>query len=474
MIKWLFFDYQELESVRGFSRRMHQPQKHPGNPLFVADLPWQRGDMQLYGSVIRTPDGLFRAWYQAHTRSDRRLLHFAESDDGIQWRHPLFEVVADEDGGGPTSGVFLHSHGSAVLHDPADAREDWRYKLVTGAPPSNCISGFHSADGIHWLAVRSGPIIPSNPDCPLGFFRAPDGRYVIYHRIWGYGRRVFRSESWDFLHWSSEPRLVFEPDALDDPQIQFYGLGAVPYGHYEVGTLWTYRTDSTDRNVHKMFGAQEAELAYARSGYAWHRAAQNVPFVPRGEGDAWDGANLHCASAPVFLADEIRYYFAGTQARHGSGGWREIPQPAGLGMATLRPDGFVSLTAGEAVGDLVTAAFKLPHTRILVNAITEPDGWVRVGLITMEGGQPVPGCGLDDCDPLRGDSVAHEVHWRAADSGERADPSGQWVLLQLRAQRASVYSVAIARPGEEAAYHGFGEANPARNHVRAPRAAAPA
>jgi hypothetical protein len=472
MIKWLFFDYQELEVVRGFTRRLNPPQKHPGNPFFVADFPWQRGDMQLYGSVIRASDGVFRAWYQAHTRSERRLLHYAESDDGIRWRHPTFDVV--EEGGERTSGVFLHSHGSAVLYDPADAREEWRYKLVTGAPPSGCISGFHSADGIHWVAVSRGPIIPSNPDCPIGFCRAVDGRYVIYHRIWGYGRRVFRSESWDFLHWSSEPRLVLEPDAQDDPQMQFYGLGAVPYGHYEVGTLWTYRTDAGDRNVHKMFGAQETELAYARSGYAWHRAAQNVPFIPRGAGDAWDHANLHCGSSPVFLAEEIRYYFAGTQGRHGSGGWKDIPQPAGLGMATLRPDGFVSLTAGEGPGELVTAAFKLPHTRMLVNATIEPGGWVRAGLITMEEGEPVPGFGLDDCAPLTGDSTTHEVQWRMPEAGQAADPSGKWVLLQLRAQRASVYSIAIARPGEEAAYHLFSEANPGRNHVPAPRASLPA
>jgi hypothetical protein len=179
---------------------------------------------------------------------------------------------------------------------------------------------------------------------------------------------------------------------------------------------------------------------------------------------------------PVFLPNEIRYYFAGTVALHGRG-WEDIPQTAGLGMASLRPDGFVSLTAGDSPGDLLTAAFKLPHTRLLVNAAVEPGGWVRAGLITMEGGQPVPGYSLEDSLPLTGDSIAHEIHWRAPDSGQfgqPVDPTGQWVLLQLRAQRASVYSIALARPGEETNYYVFDEANPERNQVRAPRHTPPA
>jgi hypothetical protein len=220
-----------------------------------------------------------------------------------------------------------------------------------------------------------------------------------------------------------------------------------------------------------MLGSQDAELAYARSGYAWHRAAQGVPFIPRGAGDAWDRGNLQCASTPVFLPDEIRYYFAGTVALHGRG-WEDIPQAAGLGMATLRPDGFVPLTAGDSPADLLTAAFKLPHTRVVINAAVQPGGWVRAGLITMEDGQPVPGYGLEDCLPLTGDSTAHEVHWRPQEAGQPSDPTDQWVLLQLRAQNASVYSIALARPGEETAYHLFDEANPERNQVRAPRSEA--
>ena len=174
-----------------------------------------------------------------------------------------------------------------MIEDREDHRPAWRYKMLTGAPPSDCIAALHSADGIHWNPVRTiagriQPVIATNPDCPIGFLRAPDGRLVAYHRMDGYGRRVFRSESWDFVNWSGEPRMVLEPDAGDPPQTQFYGLGACAYGPYEVGTLWIYATDLDDLGRNKMRGLQTPELAYARAGTAWHRAEQGTAFIPNG------------------------------------------------------------------------------------------------------------------------------------------------------------------------------------------------
>ena len=64
MKKLLFFDYRELEYVEGFARAVEPPVKHPGAPLMTPDLPWEHGNMQLYGSVIQAADGQFRAWYE--------------------------------------------------------------------------------------------------------------------------------------------------------------------------------------------------------------------------------------------------------------------------------------------------------------------------------------------------------------------------------------------------------------------------
>ena len=465
MIKFLFFDYQEIERVRGFTRRLNSPTKHPGNPLLVSepagegDAPWEHGNMQLYGSVVRRPDGLFQLWYQTQRRDASAMLSYAESGDGLVWRRSPQDVI--EIDGRRTNFVFEQPHGAAVLYDAEDPREDWRYKLLSGARPSGCISAFRSPDGIHWTPVRRGPVIGTNPDCPMGFLRARDGRYVVYHRVWGHGRRVFRSESWDFLHWSAEPRLVLEPDAGDPTNTQFYGLGAAPYGPYELGTLWLYHTTPDDPDIAKMGGVQEPELAYARSGYAWHRAAQGTPFIPNGGGDAWDRGNLQCASAPVYGDDEIRYYYAGTQVIHRRG-WAFEPQRAGLGLATLKPDRFVALDAGDDTAELLTAAFPLISDQLRVNADIAPGGWVRAGLVTADC-EPLAGLGPDDSQAVQGDDTAHDVRWTGGSAGVL--PIGKWVRLLVHARRASLYSLAIHAPGETPIFHRFEEGNPQRNQV---------
>jgi hypothetical protein len=467
VIKFLFFDLQEVERARGLTRRAHRARKHASNPLLTADppgegdAPWEHGNLQLYGSVIRRPDGRFQLWYQTVRRDVGRLLGYAESDDGFAWRRPRLDVI--ELDGMRTNIVLPDPHGAAIIWDAAEPREERRYKLLTGARPSGCISAFWSADGIHWTAVQRGPVIGTNPDCPLGFFRAPDGRYVVYHRVWGHGRRVFRSESWDFVHWSAEPRLVFEPDAGDPTNTQFYGLGATPYGPYELGTLWIYHTDEGDPDIAKMGGIQQPELAYARSGYAWHRAAQGQPFICCGGEGAWDRGNLQPASAPLYMEDEIRFYYAGSVRRHWRG-WVSEPSrgvEAGLGLATIGTDRFVSLDAGEEEGELLTAAFPLLSAEVVVNAAVAEGGSVRVGLLTASA-EDVPGCGVEECVPLTGDATAHRVRWGC---GAQDAPVGQWVRLLVRARQASLYSLSVAADGETPVYHRFQEGNPQRNQV---------
>ena len=403
MKKLLFLDYRELEYVEGFARAVESPVKDAGAPLLRPELPWEHGNMQMFGSVLQGADGRFRAWYEVVEAPWRVRLAYAESDDGLDWRKPELDVFRD--GGQPTNIVFDGEPlGSAVVEDREDPRPEYRFKLLTGAEPSGCVSAFHSADGVHWESARMfggqvQPVIATAPDCPIGFLRAPDGRFAAYHRMAGYGRRVFRSESWDFAHWSGEPQMVLEPDAVDPPQTQFYGLGACAYGPYELGTLWIYATDPDDHGPGKAHGLQTPELAYARAGTAWHRGGtghgvhsqRGCRRARRGRrvGLRECGWNLQAASQPVFLDDEIRYYYAGTNVRH-SRHWELEPQEAGLGMARLKPDRFVALRAGEAPAELGTIAFKPPSVDVFVNARTA-DGWGGAGGVAGRGGAAAGG-----------------------------------------------------------------------------------
>ena len=449
MFKILFFDNRPVEYVRGFKRVMERPVKYAAAPLFIADQPWEHGNMQLYGSVVKAPDGPFQLWYSTIEPRWWIKLAYAESGDGIVWRKPLLDIY--KHGRRKTNIVLAdNTHGSAVIHDETDPHLARRYKLVAGAAPSDCISVFTSPDGVRWSRLRREPQIPYEPDCPMAFFRKPDGRYVVFHRVRPWGRRIFRSASWDLVHWDSEPRMILEPGSGDPPQLQFYGMGAAPYGDLEIGTLWAYHTDEEDIGPSKMLGYQETELAFSRSGYAWHRVDQGNAFIPHGDPGDWDCGNLQCASQPVFLDDEIRYYFMGTTARHG-GHWELDPQTAGVGFASIKPDRFVALAAAKSGSELLTVAFALPSDKLFVNTRCGRGGWVKAEVADVTG-KPFRGLTMDDCQPVTGDATSHALRWN-----EQATlPVGERIRLRVQAENARVYSLFAPDSGEtEPAYWQF-------------------
>ena len=446
MIKLLALDFREVELAEGVTLVMERPVKHPDNPLFIADEPWENGNMQLYGSVVKVEGRPFQLWYSVISKDWHMSLAYAESDDGITWRRPEMEIFTHE--GKKTNIVFTPDpHGPAIIYDRDEPREAWKYKMVAGVEPSHCIQAFHSPDGIHWQPARPYPAIGTNPDCPMGFLRARDGRYVIYHRLQGFGRRVFRSESWDFVYWSGEPRMVLEPGPTDPPQLQFYGMGSAPYGPYEIGSLWLYHTFADDKGSSKMNGFQETEFTYARSGHAWHRPMPMKPFIPHGKKGTWEQGNLQCASSPVYLDNEIRYYYMGTTQRH-STRWELEPQKAGLGMATLKPDRFMAFKMGQEA-EMLTVSFDLPKSALFLNAQTEKDGWVKVEILDA-GGKVDPDYKLDKCQVIRGDSTDHPVIWE-----DQSVPLPGRSRVRIVGSQAKIYSLFAIEPGEVPEYNRF-------------------
>jgi len=281
MIKFLFLDYRQLEQVDGFTRQLEPPQKH-GTPLLASDEePWEKNLLQFYGSVLRRPDGLFQMWYCTSGFREMKL-GYAESEDGIVWRRPELDVFEWE---GRKTNIVMDGNpiGAAVIYDEREERETWRYKMLCAPEPSTRISAFRSADGTHWVPAAENPVIGTHPDGPMGLMRQADGRYVAYHRPSHGDRRVARTESWDFANWS-ETKVVLEPDQDDLTNVQFYGMGAIPYGAYEIGTLWVYRTVVDDMSWTKFFGGtQVPEFVHSRGGYAWHRSARGTPWIALSE-----------------------------------------------------------------------------------------------------------------------------------------------------------------------------------------------
>lgn len=452
MIKFLFFDYRQIETIQGFERRLEPPKKHSATPLMTSTQMWGTDFLTTYGSVIRRPaGGLFQMWYTTLLPKSKLALAYAESRDGIEWTRPALDIVKVR--GRKTNVVFdKEPHGAAVIYDTADPRPGWTYKMMTGAAPSGRISVFRSADGIHWKPAAENPVIGSNPDCPISFCRLPDGRFAAFHRPGFADRRVGRTESWNFRNFS-EAVVVMEPDQNDPPNTQLYGMGSAVYGAYLIGTLWVYHTDADSMDFYKMTGYQQPEFVHSRGSYCWHRTAQGSPWIAvSGDKDRFDSGQVQPMSAPVFLKDEIRFYYTGTRTPHGAKDvWKGRGPRAGIGFAACKPDRFVPVVARRE-GRLLTRPFWTDTPRFCVNAAAGKDGFLRAQVLNMDGSE-IPGLTLKEAIPVTGDSTEHVLAWKGS-----PDLSGllkRDIRLRLEARNTRLYSIYSGTPDEAARYWDF-------------------
>lgn len=439
MRKILFFDNWNLLACDGFIRKVHKAQKCGQNPLYRALAPWEGGNLTFYGTVIHRADlHQYQLWYTSIEAPWVMRLGYLESADGINFVRPEFSVHLHN--GQKTNIVQPNDlHGSAIIYDEREPQEDKRYKMLAGIGKKS-VQAFFSGDGIHWRDAFAYPVIHSKPDSPMALCRLPSGKYLASHRVSGHGRRVYVSQSWDFEHWG-EPQLVYEPDPADPAGTQIYGMGISSYGGYLLGTPWLYHVDPSDTST--MSGLQETELAYAREVTAWHRIAAGTPLIEGGISGTWEAGNVQMSSRPVYLEREIRFYYAATTQAHAVH-WELCPQSAGVGMASLRPDGFVSLEAGEEGARMRTYSYPIKSRRIVLNAKVSADGWLKIRLLD-SGGRPIA---QSELQVPAGDHLDLSLFWPSIPA-ERA-------LMEIDAKNASVYAISLMdREDETYVYHAF-------------------
>ena len=96
--KQLFVDNWIVSDAWTAHRKIHQPAKHPANPLITGDNEWEKDRVFVYGAVAPRPGGGYRMWYQpvlddtGRKGTGQSMQHYricyAESDDGIEWTKP--------------------------------------------------------------------------------------------------------------------------------------------------------------------------------------------------------------------------------------------------------------------------------------------------------------------------------------------------------------------------------------------------
>jgi hypothetical protein len=182
-------------------------------------------------------------------------------------------------------------------------------------------------------------------------------------------------------------------------------------------------------------------------GY-WQDCSEAVLLTSRG-GNRYDRTFMEAFVRPGLdrrnWVSRCNYPALGVVPTPSEGGRREMSlyvmrhnqQPtAKLERLVLRVDGFASLNAPYAGGEMVSVPLRFAGTELEINYATGAAGHVRVEL--QDASVPVEGYRLEDADPLIGDEIERVVSWQG-----RQDVSGlagRMVRLRFALKDADVYS----------------------------------
>ena len=434
----LFLDDHGVAGIENLRRTLHRPKKRGA----VIRSPSLSKSLQIRSAPAWDVEAqLYKLWVL--TAADP----FWQSKDGLHW----------------TPGPKPNLRTLQVVYDPLDPDPARRFKTAL----TN--QGFAvSPDGITWTKIDI-PKIPSSDEANFTF-DAKDGLYIYTVKRGGkFGRSVAMATSRDFKTWQ-DFGLVFGADEKDqelgvrniksrladptllqpfhnDPSVynvDVYNMGVFRYEGVYLGLPAMFHSTGPVPNYPNTDGFHLIQLVSSRDLKNWKRLGDRETFIgpSRLDSGAYDLTQILPPSAPLVRGDELWFYYTGLKYRASFNYVGKYPNgehfrkpgldPDGgaICLAILRRDGFISLDAGKTEGSVVTKPFRLPASKMFVNAAAR-DGQVRVEMLNPKGDV------LARSLPLSGDHPRGEVKWEQGDIDKLL---GQDVSLRFRLRNGSLYS----------------------------------
>jgi hypothetical protein len=220
----------------------------------------------------------------------------------------------------------------------------------------------------------------------------------------------FGSDRWNAPHpctWVGADRLDRWRADLNEPP-QLYNLDCVAYESVMLGLFTMWRGESGDREK-----PNDVVIGFSRDTFHWHRPDRR-PFLPvSDDGAAWHRANVQSAGGCcVVVGDELYFYVSGRTGR----GHTSDPGVCTTGLATLRRDGFASMSPAESStsGTLTTRPLRFTGEHLFVNADAR-NGEIRVEILDGQQ-QPLAPFIRDRCAIVGSDGTRLAIRW---DTGDR-------------------------------------------------------
>lgn len=410
-------------------REVMQPTRMLPEPV-ISSTPGL-GASQTWVTVLYDPTqttNKFRMWYNAFDPDSKSViasqLAYLDSADGIHWAGPPRILNLK-----PELGASIVDEGPG--YEPAERR----FKLVYWEDPSVSRTGTpgmkiaYSPDGLTWTQSKSTPfstVAEPEDDIWNVYYDPRDKRYGVFfkqfrlyswldsnrEKVQARVRLIGQSRSRDFEEWT-RPQRVFAPDAGDEGITEWYGVAGVQRrGDLLIGFLKVLRDDVTATGAPPGAAAANNDmgggigwttLAWRRGEGGWSRdRGPEKFFEPNPEVGTWDHAVAWIDSA-VQVGEYIYLYYGGYR-------WGHKYQPTTdrqIGLARMKVDRFVALTADEAGGSWRTRLLTIQATRIRLN-VNAAGGEVKFQ-ISDATGKPIPGFSFVDCQPITVDSLSAEI-----------------------------------------------------------------
>ena len=435
----LFVDKLLIEKMEGASLRMHAPQAAGVAVKF--DQPWE-GRFSGYITVIHDETlKKFRMYYRGNAGvadgASGECTCYAESDDGIRWTKP--KLGLHEIGGSRDNNVMLAnmppftSNFSPFLDHHTGVPAEERYKALAGLGGKfGGLSAFASGDGMHWRKMHEGPVLSKGGAFDtqnVSFWSEAEQCYAAYFRIFTGGgtdektgkpmgvRWMSRATSQDFIHWSTAVAMTSDRPLFD----HIYVNQTQPYfraPHLYIATAARFMqgkavlsaeeksqlADDTKKYPALVQDCSEAVLMTSRAGTTkYDRTFMEALIRPGLDFRNWTSRSNYPACGIVQTGKaELSMY---VEQQYGQ-------TTAQLRRFTLRLDGFASLHADYAIGEMITKPLTFTGSELHLNLATGAAGSVAVE-IQDAAGQPIPGFALADCTAITGDDTDRVLTWKS-------------------------------------------------------------
>ncbi len=479
----LFVDYRLIDRLENARLTLHEPVS--AGAAIRIDRPWE-GPANFGMSVIRQGGRFlmyYRGWADLEDDGNGVGCVAVSEDGGASWTKPALNLFRNP--GREDNNIIVADTGQAELSFPFAPWVDTR----PGVPDSERIKGITSepVSGEKHTAMRDpgGPkrMVVWVSEDGFRFRRDPDRsrfvssldnafdggntlfwsetehQYVLYYRccdtVDGVRRRTMaRATSKDLADWSDSVLM----DYGDSPREQFYVNNTQPY--FRAPQLYIAlaarfmegRRVITDEQARSIglktiqggfYGKDCADgvLLTSRAGTTQYDRAFMESFVHPGPGAQNWGTRtnypltgIHPCGSDKIMFFVTRHYVQNT--------WH-------IERMLLRTDGFASVTAPWAGGELVTRLFVFSGNKLEINYRTGAPGFVRVE-IQDAAGVPIPGFTLAECPEIIGDEIERIVAWKqGADVGRLV---GHPVRLRVAMKDANLYSFRIWKRKEASGY----------------------